>query len=327
MAKRQSLWRKVFAGVVALALICSVLSVTLLSDWFNRQLIHEVEHKSGIEILPVTSSYSFLTGYLFLTEPELRITPGLSLKASSLSAKVPWYAVINQEFRLSEIALDSPTFGIDLYMLGHKPAMKNLYQFLNQIGRFSFKNGLLQVRDDKRREQPEVFQFHFSQLQFNFSPEQKLLKLGAVGQDSEWEFNGQFSYRNHALRGSALVSHSPLSDVLSQQFITCKQCQLSGEFTSTLSISWNLENSLQLQGSGVVQNFEYSTPDGVVFEASDIQFEHYDYAEGRGTIEQLVVSDITHLETDSKGSYKKLFQGSLSDVINTIEFHEKSKTN
>ncbi|MRI35347.1 hypothetical protein EOPP23_20520 [Endozoicomonas sp. OPT23] len=325
MAKRQSLWRILFAGVVALALICSVLSVTVLPDWYTRQLIHEVEHQSGIEILPVTSSYSFLTGHLLLTDPELRITPGLSLKAASLSATVPWYAVISQDFKLSDIDINSPKFGVDLYILGHKPAMKNLDSFLNQVGRFSFQNGLLQVRDDKRRAQPEVFQFHFSQLQFYFLSGEGMLKLAAVGQDNEWEFNGRFSSRNHSLVGSALVSHASLADVIQQQFITCQHCQLSGLFRSALSVTWTLEDSLQVQGSGVVQDFEFSNQDDVVFAAKGLEFKHYDYAGGRGTIEQLIIDGIAQGRGNKK--YKGLLQRSLSGVVNSIEFQDKEKIN
>ena len=323
MAKRQSLWRMVFAGVFVFVLICSVLSITVLSGSYTRQLLHEVERRSGVEILPVSSNYSFFSGHLVLTNPELRITPGLTLKASSLSLKVPWYAVITRDFVLSDIHFEAPLFGIDLYILGHKPAMTNLSYFLDQIGYFSFKNGFLDVRDDRRRQPPEEFRLSFHQLTLNLLPEQQTLELNIDGDNQNWELTARYSYQSHSVYGHVLVNDASLEDILQRQFVSCRECQMSGRLHSMLSLVWTREDSLQLRGSGVIDAFHYSDSSGVVFNASAVEFRDYHYISGRAEIEKLIIRSAVNSGFDQESSLKKLLQRSLLNTVNSVEFQKK----
>ncbi|WP_257279911.1 hypothetical protein [Endozoicomonas sp. ISHI1] len=245
--------------VVVLAILLFLISVMLMVPGrYTDQLLQQIENQTGVEVLPVEKEYAFLSGKFLLTKPELRISPGITLKSESIAVNVAWTSLWKKTIELDRIDFKKPGIFLDLAIIGQKPPMPNLYQFLREAGQFVFEDGSMRVVNSEQTGSSKVVSIDFSKMELKtHRPDQIDIEVVKDSRHINWSLGGIIDLKKLAMSGQLSIDELPLADVFSQKFLKCSNCSLKGSLSTDLSVEWSMDQGVELTGTAKVLDGEY----------------------------------------------------------------------
>ena len=294
MQTQQSVIRFVLFVVIVLVILLSLISVVLMVPGrYTDQLLQQIEDQTGVEVLPVAKEYSFLSGQFLLTNPELRISPGITLKSEAIGLNVAWTSLWKDKIELDRIDFNKPKIFIDLAIIGQKPPMPNLYHFLRETGQFVFEDGSMKVMDTEQADSSEVVTIDFSKMELKtHRPDQIDVEVVRESKDSNWSLGGIIDLNELVLSGQLSVDELPLADVLNQGLIQCADCSLEGRLSSDLSVDWSNDQGMELTGTAKVLDGQYQDLNsGLDLRWKELFAEGFQFKNREGFVEDLSFRD------------------------------------
>ncbi|KEQ16725.1 DUF748 domain-containing protein [Endozoicomonas numazuensis] len=259
MQTQQSVIRFVIFAVIVLAILLSLISVVLMVPGrYTDQLLQQIEDQTGVEVLPVAKEYSFITGKFLLTNPELRISPGITLKSESIGLNVAWTSLWKDKIELDQIDFKNPRIFLDLGLIGQKPPMPNLYQFLRESGRFVFEDGSMKVVNTEQASATEIVGIDFNRMELKTQQaDQVAVEVFRDSGSRKWSLGGIVDLNELMMSGQLSIDELPLADAVNQGFIQCSECSLEGRLSTDLSVEWSIDQGWELTGTAKVLDGQF----------------------------------------------------------------------
>ncbi|WOG26136.1 hypothetical protein [Endozoicomonas sp. 8E] len=282
--------RFVLFVVVILAILLFLISVMLMVPGrYTDQLLQQIENQTGVEVLSVEKEYSFLSGKFLLTRPELRISPGITLKSESMAVNVAWTSLWKETIELDRIDFKKPGIFIDLAIIGQKPPMPNLYQFLRETEQFVFEDGSMKVVNTEQTGSSKVVSIDFSKMELKtHRPDQIDVEVVRESSHIKWSLGGIIDLKKLALSGQLSIDELPLADVVSQNFLKCSNCSLEGRLSTDLSVEWSGDQGVELTGTAKVLDGEYhDLSSGLELSWKELFAEGFQFRCRKGSVEDL----------------------------------------
>ncbi|WP_062266669.1 DUF748 domain-containing protein [Endozoicomonas arenosclerae] len=325
MQTQQSAIRFVLFVVIVLVILLSLISVVLLVPGrYTDQLLQQIENQTGVEVLPVAKEYSFATGEFLLTNPELRISPGITLKSESIGLNVAWTSLWKDKIELNRIDFRKPRIFIDLAIIGQKPPMPNLYQFLRETGRFVFEEGSMKVVNTEQAGSSSVVNIDFNKMELATQRLDQIdVEMVNESESINWTLGGVIDLNELSLSGQLSIDKMPLSEVTKQGFIHCSECSLGGTLSSDLSVEWSTETGMELTGTAkVMEGLYQNESSGLDIRWNELLADGFQFKNREGSVEDLSFRD-GQLIVDGRllEQVAKTVDSPLPVAVKNIEFN------
>ena len=323
MQTEQSPERFVFLYfIVFLFVILAASVIWFFSGRYTAQLIQTIEDNTSIECLPVSIDYSILTGRMVLEKPELRISPGVTLKSEEINFSVNWTSLWTNDLQLHDINVKQPHISINSQLLGRRGVMRDLRSFLSSVGKFDFEDGQLTINQSASNSRKDLLTLPFQSLALSTQSFDRY-QLEIIGSNNQWHAEGVVYPDDLKVNGQISLTNVPLQAVYRYGFLQCDRCEWNGGVNADLSVEWSKQSGLELEGTAMVEEGSLQDKNnGVSMGWEQVIAEDFHYYRKSGSVKTLSIHGgrLEFSAEDYLAQIHETFQVNLKDQFERIVF-------